>query len=279
MAFRELYANALDEGGDVSRTEAVQDACGDETVISVGLDAFEAIFFSMEEHFIGHHESPIWKSKGIEVYAGRSVFVFYRGVAVMKLKEPAAFRYNLLGYVDLTEDRTAKYDWQVRSRIAEATAQTDHDAVAKGAADFRHPFEATLDFSVCSASEAFLGACVALGANCNPTAMALVRAQLPADANGVTVFSQDAPGGEALMVALRQLRACGADLSKCKFVLAAGVNFYGHYEVRGDAVFLNESIFGRQDAMTLACLKGFDDVVGHDWMAKRLISMVAEATQ
>ena len=74
----------------------------------------------MEEHFIGRDEYPLWESRDIAVYRGKSKFIFYRGIAVMKLKEPAAFRYSLKGYLDLTEDRTAKYDWIVRSKIAEA---------------------------------------------------------------------------------------------------------------------------------------------------------------
>lgn len=157
MAFRELYANALDEGGGVSRSDRAETACGDETVLAVDLPAFEAIFFSMEEHFIGQDEAPIWRSAAVEVYRGRSLFVFYKGVAVMKLKEPAAYRYNLLGYIDLTEDRTAKYDWQVRNRIADALAATDSEPIARAVVDQRNAFEASLDFANWTASDVFLG--------------------------------------------------------------------------------------------------------------------------
>ena len=273
MAFRELYANALDEGGDVSRAESAQQACGDETVISVDLAAFEAIFFSMEEHFIGSGEAPLWKSSQIEVHPGRSLFVFYKGVAVMKLKEPAAFRYNLLGYIDLTEDRTAKYDWQVRNRIAMALAQCDDDKVIKAAVDQRNTFEASIDYSACAPSEAFLGGAVAAGANCNPTAMALVKAQIPADADNYTVISTDHPAGEALRSAVSALSRAGGDLSKVRFVLADGMRFYGDHEVRNDMILINESIFGKPERIMVAVFSGYAEVVDGAWPIKRLIEM------
>lgn len=277
MAFRELYANALDEGGDVFRSEGLETPCGDETVISVSLDAFEAIYFTMEEHFISKDERPKCVGDGLEVYAGRSTFIFYRGVAIMNLKEPAAYRYNLTGYIDLTEDRTAKYDWQVRARLADALAKSRDDDVVRAATDFRNKFESSLDFSTSIPSDVFIGASVSQGANCNPTAMALVRAQLPADSSIATVYSSETVGGKELGVAMQVARSIGADLSECKFVLAAGVKFYGDYEVRGDAVFLNEAIFSDQGRMTLAVVEGYGEIKGKHWLAKRLIASVDEA--
>lgn len=277
MAFRELYANALDEGGDVSRAEEVQAACGDETVISVSLAAFEAIFFSMEEHFIGQHEKPIWKSDQIEVFQGRSLFVFYKGVAIMKLKEPAAFRYNLLGMVDLTEDRTAKYDWQVRGKIASALAQSDDEKVIGAAVDQRNAFEAGIDFSNSTPSESFLGGAVSAGENCNPTAMALVKAKLPVDANKFTVISTKTPGGEALRGAVSALQRAGGDLSKARFVLADGMKFYGDYEVRNDMILLNEAIYEDPARMKVAVFNGYAKIVDPAWPIKRLIEMTGES--
>ena len=276
MAFRELYANAVDEGGTVLRSEAMLDLCGDETIIGVDLGAFEAIYFSMEEHFIGSDEAPIMKSKAIEVYPGRSLFVFYRGVAIMKLKEPAAFRYNLLGYVDLTEDRTAKYDWQVRCKLAEAIAACDNEKVLHGALDQRNTFEASIDFSTAAPSDTFIGAAVSVGANCNPTAMALVRAQMPADKLSYTTLSREQPGGAALHDAMQVLAACGADLSRASFVLAEGIKFYGDHEVRNGAVFINSDIFDKPDRMIIAVIEGYHTVVGNHWIAKSLHNFAAK---
>lgn len=275
MAFRELYANALDEGGDVGRSDERPVPSDDETIIAVTLDAFEAIFFSMEEHFIGGDEDPIWSSDSMDVYRGRSPFVFYRGIAVQKLKTPAAYRYNLKGYVDLTEDRTAKYSWQVQNRIASALLKCDDPSITDAACDQRNEFEAKIDFTDVSEapSEVFLGSAVKAGANCNPTAIAIVRSQLPPDGSEATVLQKGAPGAECLRSALATLRGIGADLSKAKFVLAEGVPIYRDYDVRGDAVFLSESIFENETRMTIAVIEGYAGVVGGGWMAKRLIEL------
>lgn len=273
MAFRELYSNALDEGGAVSRADELPNNSGDETVIAVDLDAFEAIYFSMEEHFIGADEEPIYSADGFEVFKGRSRFVFYRGIAIQKLKKPAAYRYNLQGYIDLTEDRTAKYGWQVQNRIASGILACTDVSIASAACDQRNEYEASIDYSDVAdkPSEAFLGAAVNLASNCNPTATAVVRAQLPTDGSQATILQKGAPGAETLSESLSVLRAVGADLSKAKFVLAEGIPIYRDFDVRGDAVFLSEDIFDNQDRMNLAVVEGYASVCGGNWLARQVI--------
>lgn len=275
QAFRELYSNALDEGGTVNHAETLSDPEAGNTAISVDLPGFEAIYYTMEEHFIGVDETPLWSDGALEVYPGRSSFVFYRGIAVMKLKEPAAQRYNIKGYLDLTEDRTAKYDWQVRNALVGALIGCDHEAVVQAVCDGRNKFEATLDLSDTgkTPSAQFLGAATKLGASCNPTALAVVRAQLPADGSTATILQKGAPGAECLGVALKIARNAGADLSKAKFVLAEGVPMYTDFDVRGDAVFLSSRTFENQTKMNRAVFNGYSDVVGGDWLATRLIEI------
>ena len=280
MAFRELYSNALDEEGTVSRTDDLPDSDSDETIIAVDLDAFEAIYFSMEEHFIGADEEPVYATDSFEVYRGRSQFVFYRGIAIQKLKYPAAYRYNLKGYVDLTEDRTAKYNWQVQNRIASGILLCTNTDIATAACDQRNEYEASIDFSDVGDKpcEVFLGAAVSLAANCNPTATAIVRAQLPSDGSTATILQKGAPGAEKLSESLGLLRNIGADLSKAKFVLAEGIPIYRDFDVRGDAVFISEDIFEKQDRMNLAVVEGYSGVIGGNWMARQLIAKAQAPT-
>lgn len=275
MAFRELYANALDEGGDVTRPESAPEPDVDETVIAVELDAFEAIYDTMEEHFLPKAETPIWSSVSLDIYEGRSTFVFHNGIAVHRLKKPAAYRYNIKGALDLTEDRTAKYSFEVMGNISLGLAKCDVEEVCRNACDQGNEFEATLDFSrKTEVSQAFLGAASSAGANCNPTAVALLRSKLPTDASLATVVAKGAPGAKCLSNALSTLRKLGADLSKAKFVLAEGVNIYGDADVRGDAVFLSEGIFDDQEKMTIAVVRGYGLIIGDNWMARTLIQTV-----
>jgi hypothetical protein len=270
MAFRELYSNALDENGGVERVETAPEISND-TTIAVDLPAFEAIYFSIEEHFISKEEKPLWESYDLEIYQGRSLFIFYRGITIMKLKEPAAYRYNLKQQIDLTEDRTAKYSWQVKGRLESTLASITDDKIASTICDNRNSFEATLDYSAHTASSNFIAAAVKLGGNCNPTAMALVKAQMPKDKTIATVYGKAEPGGLCLSNALEVLRSLDADLSNCQFVLASGVKFYGAFDVRNTAIFLHEDIFEDQEKMTIAVLEGFAELSGHHWFAKQLM--------
>ncbi|MGL4811890.1 MAG: hypothetical protein ACRCXM_08940, partial [Beijerinckiaceae bacterium] len=152
-------------------------------------------------------------------------------------------------------------------------AACDQEKIIHAAVDQRNTFEASLDYSSATPSDAFIGGAVAIGVNCNPTAMALVRAQLPQDADSFTVISTAHPGGEALRDAVAALRRAGGDLTKVRFVLADGMRFYGDHEVRGDAILLNETIFTKPDRMTLAVFNGYADVVGGDWPVNRLIEL------
>lgn len=272
MAFREFYANALDEGGSVYRAESPPKAIEGETMICVDLHHFESIFFLMEEYFITADDKPICTSPTLEVFNGRSIFVFYNGVAVMKLKEPAAFRYNIRGSLDLTEDRTAKYDWQVRNIISRAVTQSEFEPLLTAALDSRNPFETTLDFSSYTPTAAFIRTATQLGSNAHPTALALVRAALPADPDYYTVYSAEEPGAAALATAIKRLRQCDCDVSKLKLFLAKGVNFYRDYTIQNGVIYLNENIFDKPDRMTLAIFQAYDETIEHNWAYKRLLS-------
>lgn len=278
MAFRELYANALDEGGLVAHVESANNQA-EGTLIAVELDAFEAIYFTIEEHFITD-EAPVWAGNGLEVYEGRSSFVFYRGIAVHKLKQPAAYRYNITSYLDLTEDRTAKYDFQVRWRLAEAAKACTCPAVAAAMTDARNKFECELDFADAEGepSEVFIGAAAKNEGNCSPSARKVIAMHIPDEASGkYTAFSKSQPGGKELGTALALAGELGEDFSDLVWVLLEDVPIAGDYEIKEKTIFLSPSTFNNQDAMTLAVFKALDAVRGHDWAIKHLIQTTTSA--
>lgn len=263
MAFRELYSNALDEGGKIYRTDNLPKAQKDKTIITVDWPVFDAIYFSIEEHFISPDEEPIWSSGQIEVYAGKSKFVFYKGIAVMELKKPAVYRYNIKTYVLLTEDRTAQHGWLVEKTIAEALIHVENEDVAANITSMRNGFEAKLDFADASDEEpsaAFLGAAGKNGTDCNPSAAKLVAAYAP-DSNGdlATIISPEQPGGKCLLSSLKMMRILGEeDVSKLKWVLDPDQRLgTSDYIVRGNLVILCASIFENQQQMDCAVIKAF----------------------
>jgi hypothetical protein len=107
MAYRELYSNCLDEGGDHGDD-------GDTVIYAeLGDIRHEDIFLDAANKKVAA------SSLNCTVYCGQSNFLFYKGVRVKKLSKPSLYTYDLK-QVTLTEDRTIKTMWEVPQRIASA---------------------------------------------------------------------------------------------------------------------------------------------------------------
>lgn len=107
QAYRELYSNCLDEGGHIGD--------GGETVIRAELDDIrhEDVFLEPDR------SSRITSSSLCDVYPGQSYHLYYKGIRAMDLPTPSMFTYDLQR-LDLTEDRTIKYMFEVSRGIAQA---------------------------------------------------------------------------------------------------------------------------------------------------------------
>lgn len=135
QAFRELETNTRDEGGDTTLLEmSVDELCrgGDETLILVFGDKFVDEFLDMDRHFL-RDGKRVREDEAVQVIDRPSKQIYYRGVRVMDLKEEAEFTYNILSSLDLTEDRTVKYQHQVEQIIATYFIEkADEDQVRRG---------------------------------------------------------------------------------------------------------------------------------------------------
>ena len=100
MAFRELYSNMLDEKGWIGGD------CGD-TSIEVSGPEIDLLFHQRSQWFL---DSPLLAAgPDVSFHAGASQTIFYRGVAVSKADAPFPYTVNILGQLELTEDRTLRY--------------------------------------------------------------------------------------------------------------------------------------------------------------------------
>lgn len=113
MAFRELASNCRDEGGTYFMGRA--DLVGNMTTIVVCGDTMAAVWPDRQKIML--ESRPIRTAESVEVHEGESAHVYYRGVRIFDAPRPLAFTYNILSSIDLTEDRTAKYWWQVEAAI------------------------------------------------------------------------------------------------------------------------------------------------------------------
>lgn len=110
QAYRELHSNTLDEGGTISDSPLHGD-----TVIEVTGDAIQKEYLDRGRLFLQHE--PIAKVDGLEVHAGHSRFIYYRGVRAGVLPEGAMFTYNITKPMTLSEDRNFKDLWSVEYAI------------------------------------------------------------------------------------------------------------------------------------------------------------------
>lgn len=282
MAFRELYSNALDEDGYLERTDGDIREDESETIIAVDYNAFEAIYFSIEEYFIVD-EKPIWECDTLEVYEGVSKFVFYKGIAVMELDKPSAYRYNVKGYVSLTEDRTVQYDWTVRNQIANALITTDNEKIATQSTLVSNGFEGALDYKEADnkPSATFIGAASKNGISCSPTASTIVAAYAPSDKGGTAnIISLAQPGGKCLTEALKVLRALNEDISTVVWVLDPSTRLaHDNYLLKDNAIILCKSVFDDQAMMDEAVLSAWHKKRGGKWITKMIRKLSEERAE
>lgn len=123
MAFRELHANTLDEGGQTSTQYQDFDKIDNtgKTLIVVGPStAFEEVYAQRDTIFLPKGKrvpDGFMHYEGIEVFHEPSEYLYYRGMRVQKLEKPSIMTYNVLATQDLTEDRTLKDPWWVQHQL------------------------------------------------------------------------------------------------------------------------------------------------------------------
>ena len=148
QAFRELWCNAKDEGGTVFEDSGLgkspRGAKGETMVVVKGSAVMDA-WHTRSEVILD--SEPTEMLEGLHIHPGISKFVFYRGIRVQELQSPSIHTYNIQRRIELTEDRTAKYSWEVFSTIARGLASSNVEGLLGSAltAD-RDRMEHALDF-------------------------------------------------------------------------------------------------------------------------------------
>jgi len=131
MAYRELYCNCKDEGGNVSINEADAFAGTENmTIISVTSDEFTQIHRHRTDFIL--ESKPFYTYQDIEIHKGTPTnSLFYKGIKVAQAGNENLYRYNYTGHVDLTEDRTCGSHWSWQYELKHAVAQSKDPAFIK----------------------------------------------------------------------------------------------------------------------------------------------------
>lgn len=124
QAFRELESNTRDEGGRTYTVDNIDDIPikSDITTIVVGpSSSFADTFERVRQIFLPNALTAYSVDKTIEVFESPSNGIYYRGIRVMDMPKgiSAHFTYNILSNITLTEDRTAKYAWEIEDKIVQ----------------------------------------------------------------------------------------------------------------------------------------------------------------
>ena len=123
QAFRELYCNALDEDGSVQEGEVslCHEHAGS-TVVTVSGQKFYDVYTQRDSIVL--ESKPHTEHGAVDIHMGASRFVYYKGVRIYDGYPKSMFTYNVKAVIDITEDRTARYEHQLRYKIATAIIQS-----------------------------------------------------------------------------------------------------------------------------------------------------------
>lgn len=144
MAFRELYCNCKDEGGEISSQKGEAD-----TVITVESPLIYQAYTNKDHYFI--QGSPLFSDGNVEIYKGEKPFLYYKGVAVMRQPaEKSEYSYNILSHIDLSEERVARHEHQLRFAVTRCVQGSLEDkAMLRTILTSTKSYEAALSYDKC----------------------------------------------------------------------------------------------------------------------------------
>ncbi len=145
QAFRELYSNCIDEFGVIDSEICAPEPDENYTQIFVEDERFVELYENRGEIFL--QGRPLIETKTANIHGGASNNVFYRGIKIGTYKTPFMYRYNMTKHVDLTEDRTVKFDFQIRDTIVDAVLSSQDEKFIESILTApENTFESTLNF-------------------------------------------------------------------------------------------------------------------------------------
>lgn len=160
MAFRELWCNCKDEGGEISD----QPSGAFDTVVTVHCDEIAQAYERRDLYFVNPNSQLVFENASWRVYEGHKHFLYYRGIAVASC-HPTKFTWERKSYTTLSEDRVAtNKSWDFDMQIAKFVQNsTDVAFIRKVLSAPEQSYERCLQFDPSDEiSEEFVSVCRAL---------------------------------------------------------------------------------------------------------------------
>lgn len=136
QSFRELFCNCFDEKNPaLALGDNLPPGGKGETRFIVTGEKFYDIALGRDKIILRTRQDLKLESSSreVEVYDQPSDSVFYRGIKVMNFDRPAAFTYNIIRHMALTEDRTLAWPQTVHSLLALGVAALESKPVIRRA--------------------------------------------------------------------------------------------------------------------------------------------------
>jgi len=130
--FRELYANALDEGGAVTRggRDTISPAPGKTLIIVTGWEELQDQYFSRDEIILPPDTHYDDETDLIKVRNRASQYVYYKGVRVAARN--CDLMWNFKQGLTLTEDRTLDAgSWEISHEVNKYLIQCDDEQIIR----------------------------------------------------------------------------------------------------------------------------------------------------
>lgn len=178
MAYRELWANAMDEGGEVFETGSFYHPEPHTTSIIVTGEAFEKVYEDRAQYIL--ESTPIETVGKVEIHPGGNTHnIYFKKMLVSSSKKPYLNKYNINSHLDLTEDRTAKWGFELIGHIARTVVNSTNSDMIRRALTHEDFIEFNLDYGVNEPGETFLTVATELakdrGQKMNMSAYRMVR--------------------------------------------------------------------------------------------------------
>lgn len=112
--YRELYCNALDEGGDV-HGGGITTLVPGVTQVEIRGQVLVDVHKDRAQWFIPGDELPRIGNEKVAIFETQDQKVFFKGINVGTHLYPALFKYNFLSGLTLTEDRSHGQYWETET--------------------------------------------------------------------------------------------------------------------------------------------------------------------
>lgn len=246
QAFRELYANVMDEGGTARHVSIGEDIVGEPGRTRIYVDGadMDSLLSNKGEIFL--QTRPLASTAKLEVHSGMTNHVYYRTVRAHTGNVHCLYTYNITTQLDLTEDRTIKHEYAMRSVIAAALVQIDDESIIEKVL-FAPPgtFENGLNFDVyATPSEAFMNVVGRhrFNAHLSRTARELWEKHTTEKVIWKEVHL-DRYEQEILADAMKLLKRVGCDIHREDFMVVSGLGANVFGVVRNGRIYIAHRTF------------------------------------